>query len=182
MQNYLLSLIIAICCLTANNARSHIEHGGMPDSVAEMEYRILLEFEPLKHDVRNKLGNVLFRLKKYEEAKEEFLMVLAKEPDDLQAQIGLGQILMHEEKWSEAENQFLKLQKNNSENVELYYQLGTLYRKTGRIKEAENTLMVGILKGQTDQSEESVHLLGKINEILADIRNQGEMPLSKSPQ
>nr|MBF0222686.1 hypothetical protein [Desulfobulbaceae bacterium] len=180
MLKSILLILLAITSLTTTKALSHIEHGGMPDSVAEMEYRILLEFEPLKHDVRNKLGNVLLRLKKFKEAKDEFLIVLAEEPNDLQAQIGLGQILMHEEKWLEAENTFLGLQKRYSENIELSYLLGTLYKDTGKIPEAEQIFVNLLKKVQFDQGEESTHWLEKITEVLADIKKKAEVPSSNS--
>ena len=109
---FLRYLIVAslIGFIAPSMSSAHIDHGGMPDSVAEMEYKILLEFEPDNYDVRTKLGDVLIRLKKYQEAREEFTAVLQKKSDYLPALIGMGQLLLKENKLFDAEKKFCELQ------------------------------------------------------------------------
>ena len=61
IQKFSLRVIIftSVLLFSIITASAHIEQGNMPDSVAEMEYRILLEFEPDNLEVRNMLGMVL---------------------------------------------------------------------------------------------------------------------------
>ena len=69
-ENHILRLVLFTAILLfscSNPATAHVEKGTMPDSVAEMEYLILLEFEPDNFEVRIQLGMVLFRSEKYKE-------------------------------------------------------------------------------------------------------------------
>mgnify|MGYP005864861593 CR=1 FL=1 len=182
MRTVLFILTFATSLFVSDIACAHIDHGGMPDSVAEMEYRILLEFEPQKHDIRNKLGDVLLRLKKYEEARVEFLAILDVVPDNLEAQIGLGQLLIHEQKWAEAEDCFLKLQKHYPANIELSYYLGIIYKGFGDLEKAQRILNEALLKAEKDQSQASAHIVGKIKEVLADFKVQSGISADKVRQ
>ncbi len=78
---------------TANGVLAHVDSVAMPDPVAEMEYRILLEFQPDDHASRNKLGMVLLRLGQLDEALKEFSFVLDKEPANFDALDGAGVVL-----------------------------------------------------------------------------------------
>ena len=58
----------------------------MPDSVAEMEYFILLEFEPNNLEARIKLGMILLRSEKFDEAIKIAKHILANvDQDSLEA-------------------------------------------------------------------------------------------------
>ncbi|MCA1765027.1 MAG: tetratricopeptide repeat protein [Desulfobulbaceae bacterium] len=80
----LLALLIG-----ASPTGAHVE-GHMPDSVAEMEYRILLEFKPKDSVTRVKLAMVLTNLDKLAEAEKEFDRALSLDSQNLQAHIGLS--------------------------------------------------------------------------------------------
>ncbi len=56
-----------ITALTARSALAHVSADAMPDSVAEVEYSIYLEFRANDIEVRNKLGMVYYRLGKITE-------------------------------------------------------------------------------------------------------------------
>jgi tetratricopeptide (TPR) repeat protein len=53
----------------------------MPDAIAEMEYRILLEYQPDNTEARNELAMVLYRLDKLDEAFGELQRVVELNPD-----------------------------------------------------------------------------------------------------
>jgi len=60
--------LLAVFIFSANDLQAHVTQGNMPEAVVEMEYRILLEFQPDNIKVRNKLAMVLYRLDKLDEA------------------------------------------------------------------------------------------------------------------
>jgi hypothetical protein len=70
-------LAAALILLSAGNGPAHVSSDSMPDSVAEVEYSIYLEFKPNDLQVRNKLGMVYYRLGKLAEADTLFSAILA---------------------------------------------------------------------------------------------------------
>ena len=54
--------MLAVFIFSANDLQAHGPHDNMPDAIAEMEYRILLEYQPDNIEARNKLAMVLYRL------------------------------------------------------------------------------------------------------------------------
>lgn len=117
-------------------ASAHIEKGTMPDSVAEMEYRILLDFEPDNHAIRNRLGMVLVRKDKLEEAEQLFQQVLDKEPANFDAMEGLGQVALKREAFQQAIAFFKKAVSLDSKSVTLFSLLGQAYAQSGSFDEA----------------------------------------------
>jgi len=51
--------------------QAHVTQGNMQEAVVEMEYRILLEFQPDNIEARNKPAMVLYRLDKVDETNIE---------------------------------------------------------------------------------------------------------------
>jgi len=103
----------------------------MPDAVAEMEYQILLDFQPEKIDVRNKLAMVLYRKKKFKEAEAEMRTVLAADPANFNALDGLGLVMSQTDRVKEAAPQFLEAIKANPQDVMVHYHLGQAYVALG---------------------------------------------------
>jgi len=120
----------------ATPARAHIEKGSMPDALAEMEYRILLDFQPEKTDIRNQLGMVLYRLNKLDEAAREFRTVLKQAPNDFNATDALGLVFLKKKEMAKAEAQFKKALAIKPDDILVHYHLGQVYAATGRLEEA----------------------------------------------
>jgi len=108
-------------------AAAHIEKGPMPDAVAEMEYRILLEFQPEKTDVRNNLGMVLYRRNKLDKAEKEFLTVLEYDPDNFNAIDSLGLVYFKKGEVERALAQHRKAAAINPDDVLVYFHIGNIH-------------------------------------------------------
>ena len=118
----------------------------MPDSVAEMEYRILLEFEPENLDVRNRLGMVLYRLGKLDEAEKEFYYVLEKMPENFDAIDALGLVQMERANYQVAIDLFKKAIAINPEHLLAYFHLGQALEHLGDLAGAGEIYRSGIAR------------------------------------
>lgn len=116
-----LGLLVILPC--PERAWGHVTD-TMPDAVAEMEYKILLDFQPDKIDVRNKLAMVLYRKGKFKEAEAEYRTVLAVDPANFNALDGLGLVMSQTERVKEAVAQFLAAIKADPQDVMVHYHLG----------------------------------------------------------
>ena len=63
---FFFSALVMIITFSSVNTFAHVDSDSMPDSVAETEYRIYLEFKPNDIVVMNKLGMFLFFAKIFE--------------------------------------------------------------------------------------------------------------------
>jgi Tfp pilus assembly protein PilF len=125
-------------------ARSHIEKGQMPDPLAIMEYRILLEFEPDNHEVRNMLGMALYRQEKYEEAELEFNFVLKADPQNFNAIDALGLVKMKQGKLDSAVDLFKKAIYIDPGDMLVYYHLGQVLELQGNTDSAARAYRTGL--------------------------------------
>ncbi len=116
----------------------------MPDSVAEMEYRILLEFKPNNLEVRNRLGMVLFRTNRFEEAAQEFRYVLEREPANLDAAGALALVFLAQERTREAVDLLRQVVAGKPADILSYYHLGRGLEHLGREEEAAETYRAGL--------------------------------------
>lgn len=112
--------------LISEQAWCHV-NDTMPDAVAEMEYQILLDFQPEEVEIRNKLAMVLFRKQKFKEAEAELRTVLTTDPTNFNALDGLGLVMTQTARAKEAVPQFLAAIKVNSQDVMVHYHLGQAY-------------------------------------------------------
>ena len=119
-------------------AWAHIEKGKMPDPLAVVEYRILLDFQPEKTDIRNNLGMALYRLNKLDKAEKEFNTVLSQDPKNFNATDALGLVYQKRGDLQRAEVQFKKAKALNPDDILVYYHLGTVCAATGRAAEARS--------------------------------------------
>ncbi len=117
-------------------AVAHIEKGNMPDALAQMEYRILLEFEPDNTKVRNQLGMVLYRLGKLDEATRQFREVLRRKPNDFNAIDSLGLVALKRNRLQEALARFQKAVTIQPADVMVYVHLGETLERLDRRDEA----------------------------------------------
>ena len=118
----------------------------MPDSVAEMEYRILLEFEPDNLEVRNLLGMVLYRSGKFEEAETEFHYVLKRAPENLDAIDALGLVNVKRKNYQFAIDLFKKAIAINPDDMLVYYHLGQALELQGDITGAAEAYKAGLAR------------------------------------
>lgn len=136
-------------------AAAHIEKGSMPDSVAEMEYRILLEFEPDNLEVRNQLGMVFYRLGRLAEAEDEFNLVLKKSPDNFDALDALGLINAKRANFQLAINLYKKAIAVNPDDMLVYYHLGQALEQLGDISGAAAAYRTGLSKNVSAAGEQA---------------------------
>ncbi len=130
--------------LFPRHSGAHPETGLLPDAIAEMEYRIVLEITPGDIATRNRLGIVLYRKNKLREAEKEFADVLRVAPRDFDAHDGMGLVKLKERKAAEAVGWFQKAIGINSEDSMVYHSLGQALEELGRMREAEASYRKGL--------------------------------------
>lgn len=156
---FLAIALVLMAVFDASQAFGHIDSDSMPDAVAEMEYRILLEFKPEDTVSRNKLAMVLYRLNKLEEAKAELATVLTASPQDFNALDLMGIIALKQKRYAEA-LQYCKFAATvNPEDVMVYYHLGRALTETGAFAEAEQAYRTGLEKTGADENTKNNNAL-----------------------
>lgn len=125
-------------------ALAHVEKGAMPDSVAEMEYRILLEFTPQDLATRSLLGMALLRQGKLTEAEKEFRLILQSNPKNFDALDSLGLVLSKQKRYGEALPIFLAAIKIHPDDIMVHLHLGQTLDVAGKKEEARETLSNGL--------------------------------------
>jgi len=139
-------------------AGGHVESGPMPDAIAEMEYRILLEFKPDDTLTRNRLAMVLYRLDKLGEAEAELAILLKTAPDDADALDAMGLVRGKQERHFEAIEYFRRSTVANADDRMAWHHLGAALLAVGRLDEAEAALLTAIEKARGRQDEEAALL------------------------
>lgn len=137
-------LLACSLCLMPGLSHAHPETGLLPDAIAEMEYRIVLEITPNDIKTRNKLGIVYYRKNKLKEAEREFTEVLRAVPKDFDAHDGMGLVKLKENRNDDAVAWFQKAVLLNSEDTMVHHSLGIALEQTGRLKEAEGSYLKGL--------------------------------------
>lgn len=140
MRRWLLAPILALILLSPGAPVWGHVTDVMPDAVAEMEYQILLDFQPEKVEVRNKLAMVLFRKKKFKEAEAEFRTVLATDPSNFDALDGLGLVMTSTARPQEAIEQFQAAIGVKAQDVMVHYHLGQVLAEEGDLPAAAKAL------------------------------------------
>jgi len=171
LRTIFFSVFLLLC--STDQSAAHIEKGSMPDSVAEMEYRILLEFEPDNLEIRNQLGMVLYRLGKLAEAEEEFHFVLKQAPENFDAFDALGLVNFKRTNYQIAVALFKKAIAINPADMLVYYHLGQALEQLDQVAEAAAAYRTGIsleAAGPHKQSnaEQRQLLLEALKNLLAE--------------
>ena len=108
---------------------------------AEKIFRRILEIEPENDRARNKLGNLLYNLERYNEAKREWREVIRINPNHFEAHYRLGNLLSSSflEKYDEAEREFEEAIRIKPDDAEVRCYLANLLVKLGseRYEDAE---------------------------------------------
>ena len=163
--------MLAIFIFSANDLQAHVAQGNMPDAIAEMEYRILLEFQPDNIEARNKLAMVLYRLDKLDEAFVELQRVLELEPNNFDALDTLGLVSFKQGKTQQALEYLQAAVRINSEDILVHYHLGLVQGRLGLLEAAETSLVTALTmnKEQNDQTGKS-NEIDLIEKALAEVR------------
>jgi tetratricopeptide (TPR) repeat protein len=123
---------------------AHVEKGRMPDPVAVMEYRILLEFKPEDTATRSLLGMALLRQGKLSEAEKEFRLVLRLIPDHFDALDGLGLALLQQQRTAEAVRELQAAVKIRPEDILVHLHLGQALSRNSQTEAARQALQTGL--------------------------------------
>ncbi len=154
-HNALFSFVARSCCyflvpllfiVSSETAIAHVSADSMPDSVAEVEYSIYLEFKPNDLQIRNKLGMVFYRMNKLDEAYREFSLILKKEPDNYDALDGMGLVKAAQQQYDEALKLHQRALDLNPNDMMVYYHLGNVLEKKGRLQEAADAYHMALKK------------------------------------
>jgi len=129
--------ILIVMLLIPASGFAHPESGFLPDAIAEMEYKIVLDINPKDIDTRNKLGIVLYRKNKLKEAEKEFSKVLEVSPRDFDAHDGMGLVKNKQKKYEGAITWFKKAIAISDEDTMVHYHLGLTYELMGKFVDAE---------------------------------------------
>ncbi|MFV9689958.1 MAG: tetratricopeptide repeat protein [Desulfobacteria bacterium] len=124
-----LSLTLILVLIWAGGAWAHMETDDLPDSVAIMQYRLLLYMNPDDTGPRNSLAMALYRTNELDEAEKELRHILERDPSNFDALDGLGMVLIRMEKHQEAMQYLDKAVKINELDVMVHVHLSVLYEK-----------------------------------------------------
>lgn len=124
-----LSLTLILVLIWAGGAWAHMETDDLPDSVAIMQYRLLLYMNPDDTGPRNSLAMALYRTNELDEAEKELRHILEQDPSNFDALDGLGIVLIRMEKHQEAMQYLDKAVKINEQDVMVHVHLSVLYEK-----------------------------------------------------
>lgn len=122
--------------LRAEWSLAHVSADNMPDSVAETEYLIYLEFRPNDPTIRNKLGMVYYRLGKLDRAAGEFAAILRSDPDNVDALDGMGLVQAARQQYDEAVGYHQRTIDLKGDDMMAHYHLGQALEKKGMLREA----------------------------------------------
>ena len=106
-------LVISLLLLLAAPAATpaHYEGELLPDSVAVMEYSMVISMTPRDTVTRNKLGMVYLRQNRLALARQQFMEILGVDPGNFDALDSLGLVSDKEGKFKEAAEWYKKAMK-----------------------------------------------------------------------
>ena len=167
-------LLAVVYLLAGEVAQAHVDADSMPDSVAEVEYRIYLEFKPNDLVVLNKLGMVYYRMGKLDEATREFAKVLKNDPDNYDALDGMGLVKAAQKEYDEAVRYHRQALAINSEDMMTYYHLGSALHEKGELQEAADAYRTALEKfvqkySSVEKTKEAAEFEKKVREAIRTI-------------
>ena len=176
VTSFFCSLLIS-SALSGGISCAHVGADDMPDSVAEVEYQIYLEFKPNDLVVLNKLGMVYYRLNKLPAALEEFSKVLKRDPDNYDALAGMGLVMAAQHNYDEAIRYHQQAIAHNPKDMMTYYHLGRALEKKGVFEDAAKAYQTALEKFNeqyptTSNNQNAAEFAGKVREALSQIENK----------
>lgn len=170
-------LILLVIMLTTATVQAHVEKGTMPDSVAEMEYRILLEFTPQDKATRSLLGMTLLRQGKHLEAEKEFRLILKDNPENFDALDSLGLVLYKQKRYPEAIQHLQTAITIRPDDIMVHLHLGQTLFIAGETESARETLTTGLnLLGRQASSSSKDQQLAEFKAALATLPKKTVTP------
>ncbi len=165
--------MIVFSVLPCGTSFGHIGADNMPDAVAEMEYRIFLEFKPDDTQVRNKLGMVYFRRNKLTEAQGEFTRILKQDPGNFDALDGMGLVKAAREEYDAAVRFYQQALAVNGEDMMTHYHLGSALEKKGHLKEAAEAYRTALeLFNRQESAEGNTGFGQKVRDALESVESR----------
>ena len=168
--------LLAVLMVNADELRAHVSENAMPDAVAEIEYRILLEFQPDSIETSNKLAMVLYRLDKLDEAVSLLQRVLELDPGNFDALDTLGLVSFKQGKTQQALEYLEKAAGLSNNDLLVHYHLALAQDKLGLLEAAENSLLEALerCKARSRQAGMPNDEIGRIEKALAEVRAKKE--------
>ena len=136
MKTFARILPVLALVFPTGSAIAHPETGFLPDAIAEVEYKMVLDINPKDIKTRNRLGIVLYRKNRLKEAEAQFTMVLRQSPSDFDGHDGLGLVALKERRLADAVGWFQRAIALNGEDTLVHYNLGVALEGLGRRHEA----------------------------------------------
>lgn len=124
-----LSFTLFLVLIWAGGACAHMDTEDLPDSVAIMQYQLLLYMNPDDSAPRNSLAMARYRTNELDEAEREFRYILERDPSNFDALDGLGIVLIKTKKYQEATECLDKAMKINEQDVMVHVHISVLYEK-----------------------------------------------------
>ena len=109
--------LAALFVLLPSLAMAHYEGELLPDSVAVMEYSMVVSMTPKDTLTRNKLGMVYLRQNKVAKAKEQFQEILKLDPSNFDALDSMGLACDKEGRFKEAADWYGKALKVKASDI-----------------------------------------------------------------
>jgi len=166
--SFLLAIVILLFCQGVSFA--HLGKVYIPDPIAEMEYRILLEFTPEDTAARNKLVMVLYRLGNFKEAENELDRVLEIDPANFDALDAYGLVKIKQENYAQALECFKAAIAINPADPLVYHHLGMAQEEMGLLTDAEDSYQTALQKEKEQPKTDNGGNLSMIEAALKNIR------------
>jgi len=148
-------------------AHAHIET-SMPDPIAEIEYQMMLDFEPDDTTTRYKLAMVYYRLNNDDKAEAELQKVLQKDPLFFHALEGIGMLRLRQGQFLKAIPQLEKAIQQEGHESGTYYYLGKAKLGLNDITGAKKAFTSGLEKCLNEEKSKRAISLEKFQEALAE--------------
>jgi len=139
----------------------------MPDPIAEIEYQMMLDFEPGDMLTRYKLAMVYYRLKKDSLAEKELKTVLNSKPNHFLALEGMGMLLVRQQKFQEAVNTLKKAAAHKDKESGTFFYLGKAQQGLGMIDAAKTSYQQGMRLLKSEPKKKRAVSLEEFQKALA---------------
>lgn len=170
-------ILVLTAALPPARSLAHVGADNMPDSVAETEYLIYLEFRPGDLVIRNKLGMVYYRLGKLDQAAGEFSAILRIDPDNVDALDGMGLVQAARGRYDEAADYHQLAIARKGDDMMAHYHLGQVLEKKGMFREAAAAYHAALERFRKQYPErtggkQAEEFLEKVKSAITSIENR----------
>lgn len=160
--------LLGFILLRSFPATAHVS-ADMPDPIAEIEYQMILDFEPDNLLTRYKLAMVYYRLEKDKEAETELQTILKKDPNNFLALEGLGMLLVRHKKYERAITTLVRASQHEERDSGTYYYLGKALLGVGKKATARAALIDGLKLHSKEPEKKRSIKIEQFNDLLATV-------------